>query len=143
MNRKRDLKQIGESYAKIYEQVDAIDRYLDAYFEDLYNVTDANELLAKVRQRVETPEFVQKIGNARAGNLTEMIVQRIKQRQMSATQPTPNTSTGTAQPTASTNTELAKQEADKENTQNILTDIKADNIADKALKQGIYKPKGQ
>ena len=54
---------------------------MDYYFEDLYHVTNHDELLHKIRQRVETPEVKQKLGPAKSGNMVEQIYMYIKQRQ--------------------------------------------------------------
>jgi len=53
---------------------------LDYYFEDLYNITDDNELMERIRQRVETPEVKQKLGPTVSGDIVERIFMYIKNR---------------------------------------------------------------
>lgn len=53
---------------------------MDYYFEDLYNIQDDRELMEKIRQRVEQPDIINKIGPSQVGNLVEMVFKYIKNR---------------------------------------------------------------
>ena len=78
---KRDLYLIAEAYKSVYEQANDFTRWVDFYFEDLYTVTDPTELASKIRERIETPEIVEKYGNAATGNLVEIVQKAIMDEQ--------------------------------------------------------------
>jgi hypothetical protein len=74
---------LKEQYSNLTQpqQSNAFYKWVEFYFEDLLNVTDRTVLTQKVRERLETPELVQKYGNAQLGNLVEMVVMQIEQEQ--------------------------------------------------------------
>jgi predicted transcriptional regulator len=79
-----DSKMISEAYGSmIREQVDnTFLKWVEMYFEDLFNITDQRELLEKIRGRIEIPEIKDQIGPAQAGSMVEMVYDAIKTEQV-------------------------------------------------------------
>jgi hypothetical protein len=79
----RESKLIFEAYNTVVQEQanDALLKYLQVHFEDLFSVTDSAELLERIRARVETPESVQSMGPAMTGNIVETIFKAITDEQ--------------------------------------------------------------
>lgn len=103
------FKQLGVDYGKIVDQVDQarqlaekekagqhvpvkkalpvtenvnVDRVMDYFFEDLYNIKDDRELLDKIGERVETQPIQNQLGSAFTGDLVERVFTYIKSRRV-------------------------------------------------------------
>jgi hypothetical protein len=57
-----------------------MDRIMDYFFEDLYNIRDDRELLNKIRERVETQPIQHQLGTAFTGDLVERVFTYIRSR---------------------------------------------------------------
>lgn len=78
-----DSKSISDAYRSIItEQVDnTFFKWVEMYFEDLFNVTDQRELLEKIRGRIEIPEIKNQLGPANTGSIVELVYKTIKDEQ--------------------------------------------------------------
>lgn len=101
------FKQLGVDYGQIASQVDQarqlaerekagqhvpvkkalpvtenvnVDRVMDYFFEDLYNIKDDRELLNRIRERVETQPIQNQLGSAFTGDLVERVFTYIKSK---------------------------------------------------------------
>ena len=79
----RESKLIFEAYSTVVQEQanDALLKYLQVHFEDLFSVTDPRELIERIRARVETPESEQLVGPAMTGNIVETIFKAITDEQ--------------------------------------------------------------